>query len=262
MRRTSGRSPRKSAQIPGYRGIVIVDTENYTGRSSADQEIISAAIPEILKSSFDRAGLLAIWQNRQFPRERGDGYVFGFNPNEMPSIIHPWLGELEDVLFELTTPPAPIRFRVSLHIGPIPVEGLAHDGNGTPRNDAHRLLNADQLRAVLERASPHVTRVVSILSSRCYEDAVIGGRTLHPDHFVEVSATVRGKQFQQRAWIYVPTPSGSLFDPLLSRSPSPEIELPGLAPEHSRANSATNWVSGGNLNTGVIHGDQTSSHYA
>ncbi|GAB1820448.1 hypothetical protein [Herbidospora sp. RD11066] len=262
MRRTSGSSPQKRAQIPGYRGIVVVDAENYTDRPSTEQEIISAAIPEILESSFDRAGLSAVWQSRKFPHERGDGYVFGFAPDEMPSVIHPWLGVLEDVLFELATPPAPIRFRVSLHIGPIPVEGLAYDGNGTPRNDVHRLVNADQLRAVLDRASPHVTRVVSILSSRCYEDAVLSGRTLHPDHFVEVSATVRGKQFKQQAWIYVPTPSGSLFDPLLSRSPTPDVESPGRTPPYPQARSATNWVSGGNLNTGVIHGDQTSSHYA
>ncbi|MFC7642341.1 hypothetical protein ACFQX6_16325 [Streptosporangium lutulentum] len=58
--------------------------------------------------------------------------MFGFNPSMMPHVISPWLKELQAVLSERALTPTPIRLRVSLHIGPLPVEGLEHDGNGTP----------------------------------------------------------------------------------------------------------------------------------
>ncbi|WP_329082198.1 hypothetical protein [Streptosporangium sp. NBC_01469] len=271
--------PNQSISMPGYRGIVAVDAEDFTKLSSVEHEVIARTVPEILESSFDRAGLAAIWNDREFPATRGDGYVFGFDPSMMPHVIDPWLKELQGVLSDFALGPIPMRLRVSLHIGPLPAEGLEHDGNGTPRNDTHRLLNADQLKAILAEASPHVTRVAAILSGRCYEDAVLSRRTLHPDHFVEVSATVKGKRFEQRAWIHLPTPSGNLLDRRLmgepppddeppspgmtSRSPAPDDKPPpSFADQPGRQAQVVNQFTRGNLNNGVIHGNQAITHFS
>ncbi|MGK5643220.1 hypothetical protein ACSNOK_33770, partial [Streptomyces sp. URMC 126] len=87
------------------------------------------------------------------------------------------------------------------------------DGNGTPRNDTHRLLDSRPVRAILAASSESITQVAAILSQRVFEDAVLSGYTRrHPDQFIEVPATVEGKNFQQRAWLYVPAPSGNLYD--------------------------------------------------
>ncbi|MFC7592518.1 hypothetical protein ACFQYP_58945 [Nonomuraea antimicrobica] len=122
----------QSILIPDYRGILAVDAEGFTELSSVEHEVVVPLIQGILKSSLERAGLAKVWKDREFPQGRGDGYVFGFNPSKMPLVIDPWLRELQNVLSEDTASPIPIRLRVSLHIGPLPVNGVEHDGNGTP----------------------------------------------------------------------------------------------------------------------------------
>ncbi|MEV0314964.1 hypothetical protein [Nonomuraea fuscirosea] len=254
-------SSNQSILIPDYRGILAVDAEGFTELSSIEHEVVVPLIQGILKSSLERAGLANIWKDRKFPQGRGDGYVFGFDPSKMPLVIDPWLRELQNVLSEDTASPIPIRLRVSLHIGPLPVNGVEHDGNGTPRNDTHRLLNADQLKTIMAAASPHVTRVAAILSGRCYEDAVLSGRTLHPDHFISVSATVRGKNFQQQAWIHLPAASGNLFDRRFIGEPGASDPPPPSASDTpSWQVREINKVTRGNLNSGVIHGDQAITY--
>ncbi|MFC7642340.1 hypothetical protein ACFQX6_16320 [Streptosporangium lutulentum] len=104
--------------------------------------------------------------------------------------------------------------------------------------------------------------MVAILSNICYEDAVLSGRTLHPDHFIEVSATVRGKGFEQRAWIHIPAPSGNLLDRRLMEEPPPDVmPRPPATDRPRRQVQEINWVTGGNLNNGVIHGDQAITQF-
>lgn len=133
-----------SRPLPPYRGIVAVDAKDFTGYPAIEHGVISRAIPQLLQTSFQQAGLAELWQNRRFPNSTGDGYVFGFDPAAMPFVIHPWLRLLQDVLTEFNVHSmgaVRIRLRVSLHIGPLPDSGLEYDGNGTPRNDTHRLLD-------------------------------------------------------------------------------------------------------------------------
>ncbi|MBR7677732.1 hypothetical protein KDA82_33045 [Streptomyces daliensis] len=211
-----GRSRDGSRALPPYRGIVAVDAKDFTGYPAVEHGTISRIIPQLLQESFRRAGLGEVWDNRRFPNSTGDGYVFGFDPAAMPFVIHPWTHTLQQVLTEFnvhSTGAVRIRLRVSLHIGPLPDSGDAYGGNGTPRNDTHRLLDSRPVKAILASSSENVTQVAAILSDRCYQDVVAGGYTgRHRDYFIEVPATVEGKQFEQRAWLYVPVPSGSLYD--------------------------------------------------
>ncbi|MFF8813747.1 hypothetical protein [Streptomyces pactum] len=264
----------RSRHLPPYRGIVAVDAKDFTGYPAIEHGVISRAVPQLLQRAFERAGIEQVWKEQRFPASTGDGYVFGFDPAWMPFVIHPWLHTLQDVLTEFTvhsTGAVRLRFRVSLHIGPLPDSGEEFDGNGTPRNDTHRLLDSRPVKAVLAASNENVTQVAAILSDRCYQDAVAGGYTgRHTDHFIEVPATVEGKQFDQRAWLYVPAPSGNLYDRRIlgdrvvedhearrgTEDAGEDPHAPGRgAPHHA----VTYQAHGGNLNTGTVHGGQRVS---
>ncbi|MET8687215.1 hypothetical protein ABZV77_23665 [Streptomyces sp. NPDC004732] len=259
----------QSRRLPPYRGIVAVDAKDFTGRPAIEHEVVSRAVPDLVRTSLERAGLAELWSERRFPASTGDGYVLGFDPQLMPLVIHPWLGTLQDVLTEFNIHSlgvVPIRLRVSLHIGPLPDTEDEFGGNGTARNDTHRLLDSRPVKAVLASSNENITHVAAILSDRCYEDAVASGYTgRHPDHFLEVPATVEGKPFAQRAWIYVPLPSGPLREDRAheeaadgASAQSGPAEKPYQGPEAGRV---TNKAPHGNINTGTLHGGQSVSNH-
>ncbi|MFJ6539245.1 hypothetical protein ACIQMP_01250 [Streptomyces sp. NPDC091385] len=259
-----------SRPLPPYRGILAVDAKDFTGRPAIQHESVSRAVPNLLETALARADLRDLWDDRKFPATTGDGYVFGFDPARMPFVIHPLLLTLQDVLTDynvLSHGAAPIRLRASLHIGPLPETGDEFGGNGTPRNDTHRLLDSQPVKAVLASHKESITHVAAILSDRCYEDAVASGYTgRHTDYFVETAATVDNKRFSQRAWIYVPQPSGPLYEgpepadaDAIQESPREAGRPPesdGTQGRHVR-NSAPN----GNINTGTLHGGQSVGNY-
>ncbi|WP_189448231.1 hypothetical protein [Streptomyces abikoensis] len=262
-----------SRPLPPYRGILAVDAKDFTGYPAIEHGILSRAIPELLQTSFARAGLSGLWKDRRFPNSTGDGYVFGFDPAAMPFVIHPWLRTLQDVLTEFNVHSmgvARIRLRVSLHIGPLPDNGEEFDGNGTPRNDTHRLLDSRPVKAILASSNENITQVAAILSDRCYQDAVASGYTgRHPDYFIEVPATVEGKRFDQQAWLHVPVPSGSLYDRrvlgdqvIADQETGDDSARVGRAkPRKHSPRSVTNYrADHGNLNRGTVHGGQQVSN--
>ncbi|MCK7624646.1 hypothetical protein MUU72_16320 [Streptomyces sp. RS10V-4] len=262
----------RSRLLPPYRGILAVDAKDFTGRPAIEHEAVSRAVPELLKTALSRAELQDLWDNRAFPASTGDGYVFGFDPARMPFVIHPLLLTLQDVLTDfnvLSLGTVPIRLRASLHVGPLPDTGDEFSGNGTARNDTHRLLDSHPVKAVLASHKENVTHVAAILSDRCYEDAVTSGYTgRHPDHFVEVAATVPGKPFSQRAWLYVPQPSGPLYE---EHSDAGNATVPAQEParedvrpvprDDTRTAAVRNSAPNGNINTGTVSGGQSVGNY-
>lgn len=264
----------RSRPLPPYRGILAVDAKDFTGRPAIEHGAVSRVVPDLLRTALTRAELRDLWNERRFAASTGDGYVFGFDPMRMPFVIHPLMSTLQEVLTDynvLSHGAVPIRLRASLHVGPLPDTGDEFSGNGTARNDTHRLLDCRPVKAVLASHRENITHVAAILSERCYEDAVVGGYTgRHPDHFVEVAATVDGKPFSQRAWIYVPHPSGLLYEGPPStgtsqeavwdaeRSPESDGTWQGADAEFRRvSNSAPN----GNVNTGTVHGGQSVGNH-
>ncbi|MCT2543244.1 hypothetical protein [Streptomyces atratus] len=255
-----------SRPLPPCRGIIAVDAKDFTGLPAIEHEAVSRAVPDLIRASLDRAGLAELWNERRFPASTGDGYVLGFDPSLMPFVIHPWLLTLQEVLTEINIHALgapPIRLRVSLHIGPLPDTGDEFGGNGTVRNDTHRLLDSRPVKAVLASSKENVTQVAAILSDRCYQDAVASGYTgRHPDHFIEVPATVEGRRFAQRAWIHVPLPSGPLHDARASGDAADKglgaAGGPGGGerPHGSEGGRVSNRAPNGNINTGTVHGSQ------
>ncbi|WP_328690920.1 hypothetical protein OG879_29920 [Streptomyces caniferus] len=262
----------RSRHLPPYRGIVAVDAKDFTGHPAIEHGTISRAIPQLLQRAFERAGIAEVWEDQRFPASTGDGYVFGFDPAWMPFVIHPWLHTLQDVLTEFTvhsTGAVRLRLRVSLHIGPLPDSGGEFDGNGTPRNDTHRLLDSRPVKAMLAASNENITHVAAILSDRCYQDTVASGYTgRHPDHFIEVPATVEGKRFDQRAWLYVPAPSGNLYDRRIlgdrvveDQKTRREDAGDRRTAQHGAGHQSVSYrADKGNLNTGTVHGGQSVSN--
>ncbi|MEV7543733.1 hypothetical protein [Streptomyces sp. NPDC089915] len=259
----------RSRPLPPYQGILAVDAKGFTGHPAIEHEVISRAVPELLKTALVRAGLPELWAERKFPASTGDGYVLGFDPSLMPFVIHPLLLTLQEVLTEfnvLSHGAVPIRLRVSLNIGPLPDTGDEFGGNGTARNDTHRLLDSRPVKAVLASHRENVTHVAAILSDRCFEDAVAGGYTgRHPDHFVEVAATVDGKPFAQRAWLYVPQPSGPLYEEPVTAADGAEAtgreNAPSSKTDGAQAARVDYRAPHGIINTGTVHGGQSVENH-
>jgi hypothetical protein len=203
----------ESRPLPPYRALFAVDAKDFTGLPAVQHGPVSQLIPELVDQALERAGLHELRDSKRFPANTGDGVVFGFDPALLPFVLWPFLGVLDDILgaYNRQCVGPRIRLRSSVHVGPLPDAGGAGDGNGTARNDTHRLLDSRPVKAILAAASEQVTHLAAVISQRVYEDVVLGAYTgLHPDRCVEVPATVEGKSFSQQAWLYVPSPSGNL----------------------------------------------------
>ncbi|QLE74872.1 hypothetical protein FGW37_27685 [Streptomyces rectiverticillatus] len=256
-----------SRDLPPYRGILAVDAKDFTGRPAVEHVRITPLIPQLLQQALERAGLGQLWQDQRFANNTGDGFVFGFDPTALPRVIHPFLIELQELLTDYNihaTATGGLRLRVSLHVGPLPDSGAPGDGNGTPRNDTHRLLDSRPVRAMLAGSSENTTHVAAILSQRVFEDAVLSGYTrLHPDRFIEVAATVEDKNFQQSAWLHVPAPSGGLYDRRIlgeqqaAGTPSAPAEAPRTpAARPGTGSTVTYHQNRGFVSHGDVHGGQ------
>ncbi|RKR90471.1 hypothetical protein BDK92_4844 [Micromonospora pisi] len=203
-------------ELPPYTGILAVDAKGFTGEPGSTHQQVSDLIPRLAEEAAQRSGFGEAWTMPPFFAGTGDGFAIGVPTRLLPALVHPFLATLQEVLAEYNngsrrgTPL--IRLRVALHVGPVALDADRRHlgGNGTARNEAHRLLDSEPVRLMLAAGSAEVTYVAAVLSDRVFQDVVAAGFTgRHPDQFVEVAATVPGKQFSQRAWIYVPEPSGS-----------------------------------------------------
>ncbi|MFI5911561.1 hypothetical protein [Dactylosporangium sp. NPDC051541] len=204
--------------FPPYLAVLAVDAKGFTSEPSVQHQTISELIPALAEDVLIECGLQEAWKHPHFYGSTGDGFAVGLPTEILPTLVFPFLDLLQDRLAahdrRRRHHEPRIRLRVSLNVGPLPTQApdryLA--GNGTERNNTHRLLDSVPIKAVLASTSPDVTFVAAILSDRLFQDVVIGRYCgLHPDSFIPVSATVEGKTFGQQAWVYVPRLSGSLL---------------------------------------------------
>ncbi|MFJ5230958.1 hypothetical protein ACIQBJ_13805 [Kitasatospora sp. NPDC088391] len=265
----------ESLPMPDYSALLAVDAKDFTGLPSVLHAPVSELIPELVDLALAKAGLDDLVAGKRFPAGTGDGVVFGFAPTRLPFVLSPLLDVLDEALarYNAETTGPRIRLRASVHVGPLPVDDRPGDGNGTPRNDTHRLLDSRPVKAVLAASSDRTTHLAAIISDRAFTDAVLGGYAgLHPDRCIEVPATVEGKPFAQRAWLYVPSPSGELLRSGVLPQPAEEPERPaepaGPAPaqpqntQHVRDGVAVvGDVSGGISYTGAARYRAANQHW-
>lgn len=253
----------ESRPLPPYRALFAVDAKDFTGLPAAQHGPVSRLIPELVDQALERAGLHDLRDAKRFPANTGDGVVFGFDPAFLPFVLWPFVQVLDETLgaYNQQSVGPRIRLRASVHVGPLPDAGEPGDGNGTARNDTHRLLDSRPVKAILAAASEQVTHLAAIISDRVYEDVVLGAYTgLHPERCIEVPATVEGKNFAQRAWLYVPSPSGSLVRagvPVREESGPPSPGQDGPERSGARYRGNTQHVGEGAALMGDVGGDFT-----
>ncbi|WP_434451041.1 hypothetical protein [Lentzea sp. E54] len=241
-------------ELPPYRAVLVVDMENYSGHTAAQQREFTEIIPELLQRAFERAGRADVWEERRFPESTGDGYAVGFRPESLPLLIGPFLDTLQselayyDRVLRSGDRKSRLRLRAALTVGPLyesDSPGLG-DGCGDCRVAAHRLVEAAEVRRMLELSDPDVTFLAAIISDRVHEDVVLGGyATKPPSDYVRTSLSV--KQFRGEAHLHVPKPSGEL----LSRGFSEERETQDQDEKEQAGMNVRNAVSG-DVNGGSV----------
>ncbi|RCV58152.1 hypothetical protein [Marinitenerispora sediminis] len=249
------RAPRVSVPLPPYQAVLAVDIVKYTRNPDLDQQILSRAVPRILEVAFQRSNLADVWANRRFPQAAGDSYVIGAEPRNLPFLIHPLLGCLQETLEDARSQLAAhdrnlrLRLRASIDVGPLPEasEGGAPDGIGGAMNHTHRLLDSDPVRDELDNADPDATLLAAIVSRRVYEDAVLGGFVgVPPSRFRAVHVDMPAKEFDAEGYLYIPFPTWRADAKSSGRVASDESE-PAPATETGVAPSSG---AGGNHNSG------------
>ena len=203
----------ESVPLPDHQAVFGVDMERYSDVPSSKQGAIMQLVPDLVNKALEVVGLHELLEHPRFPSIPGDGYIFGFDPRYVPTVLSSFLDELDKGLRDYNATAAyHCRLRAALHLGPLPHDGAPTDGNGDARIKLHRLLDCEQVKRVLARSDKDGTGLVAIISDQVYADVVRAGySTIHPSCYTPVLAAVPGKGFAETGWIYVPSPSGSLL---------------------------------------------------
>ncbi|WP_017624436.1 hypothetical protein [Nocardiopsis chromatogenes] len=210
------RARRTGKPMPPYRAVLAVDAEKFSRTSSMNQRLLNNSIQDALETAFRDCGLAGLWENASFPQHTGDGYVVGVDPEHLALLINPLMGELQEVLADMQPILAyedrtlSLRLRAAIGLGPLPDSGGEErgDGIGSAMTETHRILDSAPLRRALKAGNPDVTYLVAGLSSRVYEDAVLGGYVaLNPALFQPADGSIPDKEFQAEVYVYTPRPS-------------------------------------------------------
>ncbi|MFJ8912683.1 hypothetical protein [Amycolatopsis sp. NPDC102389] len=241
-------------ELPPYRAVLVVDTQEFGGHSDRGQAALADAIPEVLALAFERAGLGHVWREALFPHDTGDGFGLGFATRHLPAVVMRFFGSLQEVLAERDTRwPAVgrrvrLRMRASLHVGPVRDPGPAAVGSAVITT--HRLLDAPEVRDLLARSDPAQTFLVVALSQRIFEDVLRTEYALLPPSLL-VARRVEVKEYSGTVHLYVPRPSGDLLTHGFGDGP--------VVPDPPRPAATTNVITGGAFDTAIqighLHGD-------
>ncbi|MCA1190698.1 MULTISPECIES: hypothetical protein [unclassified Saccharopolyspora] len=215
------------AELPPYRALLVVDMKDFSGEKGSDHARITEQIPLILEQAFRRRGLDEVWRSARFHGTTGDGYFAGFDPHHLPTLLDPFLADLQAELeYQNRVRPGdrPMRMRVSLTVGPMTDSGrnAISDGSGNTRIEAHRILDDRSVRDLLTRSNA-TTCVAAIVSGRVHDDVVEPGYT-GEDPGLYVPVEVEVKTYRGQAYLRVPKPSGDLLRNGFSAPRPPEAD--------------------------------------
>ncbi|MFB9905515.1 hypothetical protein [Allokutzneria oryzae] len=218
-------------------GILAVDVRGFSKHNDVQQNIIAEVLPSTIESAARRVGAAELWHGSRFRAYRGDGYLIGFNPTLVGTVVDSFFDALQSELRQRAREPQlagiDLRVRTSLNLGPVQAfdEILTDSPNGTVMVDTGRMVDSESVRALLDHSDPKVTFVASVLSRSVMDQVVRAGRTARqPSEFVEAPLEVEAKDYAGTGYLRVPVPSGDLLrSGLLWGQPEPGQDS---APEH------------------------------
>jgi hypothetical protein len=183
---------------PAVHLCMAADVVGYSRRINAVTKRIQQELVTLLAQARRAAG---IPDGAVRPQPQGDGQ-FTVLPGgiDESAVIPALLGEFDRGLRELNAAADDrLRMRVALHRGLL--EEGANGWIGTSSIAVHRILNSDQLRAVLTEhpTSDYVLGVPDVL----YRDVFVHAmQPPLPEQFTEAEVSVPEKGFVERAWLY------------------------------------------------------------
>ncbi|GAA4875474.1 hypothetical protein [Saccharopolyspora cebuensis] len=210
--------PDNNGALGEYSGILAVDVHGFSKHNDVQQNTIAALLPTVLQQAADRASLDELWNGRRFRAPRGDGYFLGFRPDLAGAVVDRYFDALQSELRrrsgEFRASGVELRLRASLHLGPLQsFDELVTDSPvGGDMVTTSRMVDADAVRALLDRSAPDVTFVASVVSSTVMDAVIAAGlSSRRPTEFVEAPLHVEAKNYTATGYLRVPAPSGELL---------------------------------------------------
>ncbi|GAA4236134.1 hypothetical protein GCM10022254_45040 [Actinomadura meridiana] len=195
-----------------FRAVLVVDAEKFSAHRDAELPDVHLEIRRVLAVACEDSGLGDAWDAVKFMESTGDGILAVLPHKAVPALIDPFPRRLQEALAEsaprLRARGVRLRLRVALHVGLVDDERADAPAISTAVIDVNRLLDSTPLRRALADSSSEVTFVALLISDDLFTTYVRGGRSgLHESQFKEVRVKV--KQYDKRAYLYVPTPSSN-----------------------------------------------------
>ncbi|GAA2107346.1 hypothetical protein GCM10009759_46340 [Kitasatospora saccharophila] len=222
MHRTT--APGDPRDIPDYRALFVLDMKGYSVVDSWRMANHWEDLESMLTTAFAQSGLEFEWRYPLYRDPTGDGLILALPLARARLLVDPLAENLHRLLAghdrERLASVAPIRVRMSVHVGPLP-----DSHRGDPINDLCRFVNSDAARDAVEVAEERGAFVALVLSHEAFQVIVRAGRTerLRAEDFRFTRAVVE-KKFAEPAWVHVPTVNAEL---LKATDPWPEL---GAAP--------------------------------
>lgn len=232
----------ETSDRPRRRVCVAVDIQGYTDLELPGQRDAQ----ETLRAALERAAsCIGLDRARWARQESGDGELAVLDDDDEMLVVECLPAALSRALREVA-PASGLRVRLAVHHGLVQAAANGFAGDGV--NEVCRIVNAERVRATLDRSAG--ANVVVALSERIYSDIVEQRRiTLHPSDFQRVQ--LRNKSWSGAAWLFVP--NGRAHIPKAEPDPKPR---PGAVTQHATGGAVIQ--SGRDSTIGsmtTVHGD-------
>lgn len=184
---------------PGLRRLcVVVDVENYRGRTGPGQQAVQNTLHEVLGAAASAAGLNRSGWYRQ---EAGDGELAVLPTSESETALVGLLPAALDTALSDTARHCGVslRLRVAMHHGVAVRAALGYAGTGVIT--ARGIVDARPVRQVLSNAPE--ARLVVVLSDSLFIDVIRSGyTTLRASAFRRIE--IDEEKFRATAWVMAP----------------------------------------------------------